>query len=58
MRLFNLRSDPKEETDIKDTNPWVASVIDKIVADFVASAEQYPHVPANARDPYVPPNRD
>ena len=23
MKLFNLRSDPKEETDIKDFNPWV-----------------------------------
>ena len=26
MRLFNLLSDPKEETDIKDANPWVQSV--------------------------------
>jgi arylsulfatase A-like enzyme len=55
MRLFNLLSDPKEETDIKDANPWVASAIDKIVADFQASTERYPHVPMNARDPYVPP---
>jgi arylsulfatase A-like enzyme len=55
MRLFNLLSDPKEETDIKDANPWVASVIDKIVADFIASAERHPHVPPNARDPYTPP---
>ena len=56
MRLFNLLSDPKEETDIKDSNPWVAGVIDKIVADFVAGTERYPHVPPNARDPYVPGN--
>jgi C-terminal region of aryl-sulfatase len=55
MRLFNLLSDPKEETDIKDANPWVPSVIDKIVAEFMASAEKHPHVPVNARDPYVPP---
>ena len=55
MRLFNLLSDPNEETDIKDANPWVASVIDKIVAEFIATTERYPHVPANARDPYVPP---
>ena len=26
MRLFNLLSDPREETDIKDANPWVVSV--------------------------------
>ena len=34
MRLFNLLSDPKEETDIKDANPWAQSVMDKIVAEF------------------------
>jgi arylsulfatase len=57
MRLFNLRSDPKEESDIKDANPWVKSVVDKIVADFNASAERYPHVPQGAPDPYTPPRR-
>jgi arylsulfatase len=57
MRLFNLLSDPKEESDIKDANPWVQGVMDKIVADFVATTDRYPHVPPNARDPYVPPVR-
>ena len=57
MRLFNLRSDPGEETDIKDANPWAQSVMDKIVADFMATTVQYPNVPANAPDPYVPPAR-
>jgi arylsulfatase len=55
MRLFNLRSDPKEESDIKDVNPWAQSVMDKLVADFLATVERYPHVPMGARDPYVPP---
>jgi arylsulfatase len=55
MRLFNLRSDPKEETDIKDFNPWAISVMDKIVADFMASTQRYPNVPSNAPDPYMPP---
>ena len=55
MRLFNLRSDPKEESDIKDANPWAQSVMDKLVADFVATTERYPHVPPNAPDPYLPP---
>ena len=55
MRLFNLRSDPKEETDIKDFNPWAISVFDKIVADFMATTQRYPNVPVNAPDPYVPP---
>jgi arylsulfatase len=54
MRLFNLRSDPKEESDIKDANPWVKSVMDRIVAEFLASTERYPNVPVNAPDPYTP----
>jgi arylsulfatase len=57
MRLFNLRSDPREESDIKDANPWVKSVVDRIVAEFTATAERYPHVPPNAPDPYTPPRR-
>lgn len=54
MRLFNLLSDPKEEMDIKDSNPWAQSVMDKIVADFMTTTQRYPNVPANAPDPYVP----
>ncbi len=57
MRLFNLRSDPREESDVKDANPWAQSLMDKIVAAFTATTERYPHVPANAPDPYVPPKR-
>ena len=55
MRLFNLRTDPKEESDVKDFNPWAQSVMDRIVADFEATTKRYPHVPPNAPDPYVPP---
>ena len=54
MRLFNLLSDPKEETDVKDANPWAQSIMDKLVADFQATTEKYPHVPPNAPDPYAP----
>ena len=57
MRLFNLRSDPKEETDVKDFNPWAQTLIDRIVADFNATTAKYPHVPVNAPDPYAPPVR-
>jgi arylsulfatase len=57
MRLFNLRSDPKEESDVKDANPWVKSVADRIIAEFDASTQRYPHVPQNAPDPYTPPAR-
>jgi arylsulfatase A-like enzyme len=58
MRLFNLLSDPREETDIKDANPWAQSVMDKLVAAFTATTARYPHVPPNAPDPYEPPKRD
>jgi arylsulfatase len=54
-RLFNLQSDPKEETDIKEFNPAVVSVMDKVVADFWATTRRYPNVPTNASDPYLPP---
>ena len=57
MRLFNLRSDPKEETDIKDANPWAQGVMDKLVADFRATTMRSPNVPPNAPDPYEPPKR-
>ncbi|NOT61978.1 MAG: hypothetical protein HOP19_17320 [Acidobacteria bacterium] len=58
MRLFNLRSDPKEESDLKDANPWVLSAMDKLAADFAATTERYPHVSPNTPDPYVPPRRN
>ena len=53
-RLFNLRSDPREETDIKDFEPGVIGAIEKVLAEFQASVDDYPHVPGNARDPYSP----
>lgn len=57
MRLFNLRSDPREETDIKDVNPWAIGRFDQLVADFKATVEQFPNVPAGAPDPYTPTRR-
>ena len=57
MRLFNLRSDPKEESDVKDANPWAKSVFDRFVADFEATTAKYPHVVGGTPDPYVPPVR-
>jgi arylsulfatase len=57
MKLFNLLSDPREEFDVKDANPWAQSMMDKIVADFVATTVEYPNVPPDAPDPYTPPER-
>ncbi len=55
LRLFHLRSDPKEETDVKDFNPWVMSVMDRIIAEYETSKELFPNVPIGAQDPYTPP---
>ncbi|MCB9697462.1 MAG: sulfatase-like hydrolase/transferase [Alphaproteobacteria bacterium] len=55
LRLFDLRSDPREEFDVKDANPWVVGVVDQLFADFEATAVAHPHVPPGAPDPYVPP---
>ena len=54
MRLFNLRSDPKEETDVKDFNPGVIGVVDAVVGEFWKSVERYPLIPVGAPDPYMP----
>jgi arylsulfatase len=60
MKLFNLRSDPKEETDIKDLNPWAESVLGKVIEEFNATLRTYPLIPLGTPDPYEPPptNRD
>ena len=55
MRLFNLRADPREESDVKDANPWALSVMDKLVADFWETTKKYPNVPPSTPDPYQPP---
>jgi arylsulfatase len=55
LKLFNLRSDPKEETDVKDANPWVPSAIGRLVDDFWATVDRYPLIPAGTPDPYRPP---
>jgi arylsulfatase len=55
MRLFNLLSDPREDTDIKDSHPWAQPLMDNILAAFNDTAKRYPHVPPNTPDPYQPP---
>jgi arylsulfatase len=57
MRLFNLRADPREESDVKDANPWAIGVFDRIVADYTTSIERFPNVPGGAKDPYTPAKR-
>ena len=45
IRLFDLRVDPREETDVKDFYPWVISVMDGIVAEYEASLKATPGSP-------------
>lgn len=54
MRVFNLRSDPREETDIEDFNPWVRGVADSVAAEYEESVRRFPNVPIGASDPYTP----
>ena len=56
MKLFNLRTDPKEETNLLDANPWAESAMGKIISAFQASLKKYPLVPFGTPDPYIPPN--
>jgi arylsulfatase A-like enzyme len=55
VRLFDLRVDPQEETDVKDHYPWLIGIMDKILLEYENSLKAYPRVPANAADPYTPP---
>jgi arylsulfatase len=57
MKLFNLRSDPKEETDVLANNPWAVKTIGAVVDAFNASLQQYPLVPVGTPEPYAPGTR-
>lgn len=54
QKLFNLRSDPKEEYDVFWTEPDIIKATDAFIADFQKTLEQEPPVPAKAPDDYRP----
>lgn len=56
-KLFNLRSDPKEETDVLVDNPRAEAEIGKVVTDFKASLEKYPLIPVGTPEPFAPLKR-
>ena len=39
-------------------NPWVMSIMDRIIVEFEASTLVYPNVERGTADPYIPPKRD
>jgi len=53
--LFNLLSDPKEETNVMTDNSWVQVPISRMIRDFQLSLNQYPPIPPATPDPYTPP---
>lgn len=56
-RLFNLRRDPKEETNVFWQNTWVDERIDKIVAEFMTDLDKHPLIKPGTPDPYHPPKK-
>lgn len=48
--LFNLKQDPKEESDILIFNTWVLGPIQKMVQKFNQSCAAHPNTPAGAPD--------
>jgi arylsulfatase len=52
--VFNVITDPKEESDVGDANSWVRGPIRKMIRAFQESLKDFPPVPPGAEDGYVP----
>lgn len=52
--LFNLLTDPHEETDIRFANSWVVVPISNMIRTFESSLRRYPPIPPGTPDPYQP----
>ena len=52
--IFNVVTDPKEETDIGNDNSWVRTPIRRLVHEFQQSLRRFPPVPPGAPDDYRP----
>ena len=53
--LFNLLTDPGEETDVRTANSWVMVPVSKLTREFEASLKKYPPIAPGTPDPYQPP---
>jgi arylsulfatase A-like enzyme len=54
--LFNLYTNPREDTDKQITDSWVIGPVLKMVGEFEASTKRYPLIAMGTPDPYTPPN--
>ncbi|MBX9929600.1 MAG: arylsulfatase, partial [Gemmatimonadaceae bacterium] len=52
--IFNLLTDPKEETDIAPSNGWVGGAFQRMIRGFQESLRANPPIPPGAPDDYVP----
>ena len=52
--IFNVVTDPKEETDVGNENSWVRTPIRRLVHAFQESLGRFPPVPPGAPDDYRP----
>ena len=52
--LFNLKRDPKEETDASMEDGWVRGPIRKLQMSFEASLREHPPIPPGASDDFKP----
>jgi arylsulfatase A-like enzyme len=55
--IFNIVSDPKEETDIANDHSWVRTPMRRLAHEFQQSLRKFPPVPPGADDDYKPSPR-
>jgi len=53
--LFNLKQDPKEETDVNMQHSWARRPLRVLIQEFQQSLKTHPPIPPGARDDYRPP---
>ncbi len=53
--LFNLISDPKEQTNVMTTENWVRTPMLKMLHEFRQSLKKFPPIKPGTPDPYTPP---
>jgi len=54
--LFNLYTNPREDTDKQITDSWVIGPVLKMVGEFEASTKKHPLIAMGTPDPYTPPH--
>jgi hypothetical protein len=53
--LFNLYTNPREDTEKVITDSWISGPVLKMVGEFEASVKKHPLIAMGTPDPYMPP---